>query len=901
MRAMEPIPAPPKVARELLVILLGSEAADEARNTLDELFRVRTTRDGLGKARRWYWRQVLIFALPWNALGLRRRASGRHGESRLSITSWTWLESCWQDVRVGLRALWRRPAFSLMTLCTLALGLGTTTTLFSLVNTTLIQPLPYSQPGEPITIWQSRPGYRGQPGRDEGWDRSGLSYLEFVDLRDHTELLAEVGIHLRRSAILNDQGEAQLIQVGVVSSSLFPMLGAQPELGRFFLPGEDTPSAGPHLAVLSHELWQSRFGSDPDILGKSIELSGTQHHIIGVMPKGFRLRRPSSEGGSDTGARAVWVSLAFPGTPSNRGAHAFEGLGRVREGVAVQQARDEVRSLLPDDSGHPAPLVPLVESRAEVEARPMREPLLLFFAATGVLFLIAWGNVSLLVSGEALLRRQEIATRSALGARRGRIARQLLTESLLLGVGGAALGCFFAAAGTQVLLSLLPPIPRGEEVGMAPLVLGFSAGLGILTALGFGLVPVALTRPRALGFALRGRGGGRTLGGRRTSGALVAGQLALTTVLLVGSGLLLRSLGALVAVDPGFDHQRLAAARIVLTTDRYADPAQRLDAIQRIVENLRSLPGVATASAADRLPFFDGIYDTSFSIVGRVQDPDESAPIARRGGVLPGFYQAMGVPLLDGRDFQTTDVADATPVMIINEELARVYWPDSSPLGERVSWRTVEWTVVGIVGSTQVSGLDEENVPEFAVPLHQAPPVSVSLVARTEGDPEALIPLFRLAVSSVDAGIPLYKADVLENAVSRTLERRSSASALMVLFAISAATLALVGLFGMTVRRVTHRRLELAVRVALGADPLAVRLMVLREAGSTALLGILLGLVLAGGASVHLTGFLFRIGARDPSVFLATSFGLAAFAALVSWIPARKATRIAPISVLREE
>jgi predicted permease len=790
--------------------------------------------------------------------------------------------------------------FSLVAVCTLGLGIGATTSLFALINGALFRPLPYQEPGELVQIWQSRPGYRGHPIRQASWDRLGLSWPEYLELREGVELLEEVGLHGRRSATLSGRGNAELLPVGVATASLFRVLGVQAHLGRTFLPGEDQPGAE-LMAILSHELWVSRFGSDPGAVGQTVQLGDNLLTIIGVLPPGFRLRQPSVAGAGDSGLRSVWVSFAFPDAPVNRGTHAYEGVGRLAQGATVEQAQEEIRSLLPDESGHPAPLEPLMESREEVETRPMRGTLLAFFGATGILLLIACGNVALLVTGEALRRTQEMATRASLGADRLRLARQLLTENVILGLLGAALGCLLAYVGTKAMLSFLPPFPRSEGVRIEPLVLLFACGLGGMTGLGFGLAPVATLRPLVRGGSLGARLGGTTRGHRRFLRALVAGQLALTTILLIGSGLLLRSLGELMQVDPGFRGEGLAAVRILATGPASSDPVRGFQLLSEVLERAQGLPGVESVSAANRLPFFDGTSSESFSIGGIELDQDEPPPIARTRAVLPGFHRTMGIPLLAGRGFSRADGPGAPPVMIINEEMARRYWAGRSPLGAVVNWHGREWAVIGIAGNVKDAGLDVEPEAGFAVPLAQEPSAAPSILLRTTEDPATVLPQLREILASVVPDAPVLRAADLRSTITNSLGPRSSASGLMTFFGISAALLALVGVFGMTTRRVAQQRLVLAVRMALGADSRRVLWMVLAETTHTALAGVLVGLLLAGGLSGTLNTALFGIRPRDPAVFIGTALGLGLAAILASLIPAWRAGRIHPMEGLRVE
>jgi len=927
------------LARWLLARRVGRGEADRFFEELLELHRVKVRKTGSRAAGRWLKREIRLTL--FNSLG-RRVKGNRAWESRDSQTERSVRSlrqggsspnprrgasltgsSLFRDLRFGARTLRKRPLFTALVVGTLGLGIGASTTVFSLVDGILLEDMAYERPGELVTIWGTFPAWREDPLLQEAWDKIGLRWEMYVSLRDENRAFSEVAVHRYTALTMTGAGDPVRLDVGEASASLFPLLGVRPYLGRTFLPGEDGPGA-PRLTVLSHDLWRTRFGSDPSVLGKAVTLNGQPFEVIGVLPPGVRIHSTLYNlfnSSIDAGERALWVPADWDRAPLY-GSMDREALGRIRPGVPREEALADVAGIFHDVNSQEEMDFRLTPPREEVVAG-YRSPLLLLLGASGLLLVIACVNAATLLLGEAIDRRGEISTRMALGAGHGRIARQLLTESLILGLAGSLAGMALTPLGVRGFLALGPAFPRLQNVEVNEGVLLAAALTGITCAILFGFAPAVLQHRHSIHAFLQREGRGRLEAGGRGQAALLAGELALTMVLLVTAGLLSRSLEELGRVDPGFQAAGVATVRTQIPSDHFGqDRSTRRDGVTRyrrlVLEQVQALPGVIRAGTTDGLPFPGLISGTTF-IAGGTSPEDGEPTTAREHLVSPGYFETMGIPLLAGRDFTDADgdaggrrtanqegaagaesTARAEGVAIINETMARRYWPGESPLGDIVGGGGTPYRIVGVVGDIRERHLSEEPFP--MVYRHASTsPGSFSVVARTSGSPEALVPLLRETVQGLEPGIPLTQETTLAALVAASSGAERFRSLLVTGFGVVATLLALVGVFGVTARSVAHRTRELGIRMALGAESGGlVRGAALRTL-RTGAVGISLGLVGALWVTRLLTTLLFGTRPWDGSTYGRAALLLAVLCAGAAALAARRVTRVEPMRVLREE
>ena len=660
------------------------------------------------------------------------------------------------------------------------------------------------------------------------------------------------------------------------------------------MPSEDGTAAG-QLAVLDHAFWRGRFGGDPSILGQAVTLDDRSYTVVGVLPPEFRFRMLLNRSIADPGTRAIWVPTGSPVFKIDQGNHSYEGIARLRPGITLKRAGTETEALVPggrDPSEVGVRLLP----RKVAETSDVRSPLVILLGATVVLLGIACGNVATLLFSENAYRRTEMAIRSALGAGGWRICRQLIVESLLLGLLGSAVGACLALAGTRLLVTLGPPIPRLSGVSVDDRILVFAALAGVASGLAFGLIPAFSAARGPAGIQVSGDGHRTTGKNWRIQRSVVALEVALTAVLLIGGGLLIRSLSNLLMVDPGFDAANVAVARIAVSEQRYPAPAERIAVYRELAERMEAVPGVGHASGTHRLPFLDRPSGNTIRLVE--WEPGQQA-IARIAAVLPGFHEILGIPTLAGRVFDTTDREDSPTVMIVNEYMARRFWPNESAIGRRVRWDQRVWTVVGIVGDVRHKGLDEDIESTFYIPHAQTGYAQMTMVASTSGDPRGVLPQLRKAVWSVDPDLPVTIEGSLEALISRSTAEERYRAMLMTLFAGVAMMLAAVGVFGTTARGVAQRTREMGIRYALGARGRDLVGTILRENLTTSMVGILLGLTGAFWISRLLARHLFGIEPRDPLTFASVSLLLVLVCGVASYFPARRVAKVDPAEALR--
>ncbi|MEE9577089.1 MAG: ABC transporter permease [Gemmatimonadota bacterium] len=806
------------------------------------------------------------------------------------------MDSLLQDMRYALRALLRNPGFAAVAVVTIALGIGVNTAIFSVVNAVVLQPLPFPEPDRLVTVWEDLER-RGGPQQE--W--TGRS--TFADWREYNATFEGMAAVTGWAPNLTGADRPERLNGALVSPRYFSVLGVEPAAGRGFLAEEEAPGNA-QVVVLSHELWQRRFGGDPDVLGSSLKLSGESRTVVGILPPGFR--------GPIVSGAELWSPLPIDPAMDDRGNYYLRVIGRLASAASIDAAAadmDRVAAGIAEanpidyrDVG--VVLVPL----RETVAGSVRTPLLVLLGAVGLILLIACANVANLLLARASVRERELAVRGALGAGPLRLARQLLTESVVLALAGGLLGVLLGVWGTALLVRFAPAgLPRASEIGIHPDVLVFALGASVLTGLLFGMAP-ALSLPRGrFGSALRegGRGSSSAAGSRLRSGLVVV-QLALGMSVLTAAGLLLRSFAELRGVDPGFRVENTLSGRLIFPSARYEEAGEVAAIVEQLEESLGAVPGVASVGAVTVLPLSGLVTDISFGIEARMPEPgDEPAADARRA--TPGFFETMGVPLLEGRVFEAGDRADALPVVIISESLAEKHFRGESPIGARIKVGGVRnpeapwWTIVGVVGSVRSRALDRIPEPEIYLPVAQRPPRGLSFVVRAEGDPAALMQGFREAVWSVDADMPVSQLATLEDTFAASLAPQRFLAWLLGTFAALALLLGSVGIYSVMAYMVSRRTREIGIRMALGARPADVMRATMRRGLALTAAGLALGLAGALAASRALTSLLFEISPTDPVTLGVVATLLAGAALFACYWPARRATRVDPMVTLRYE
>lgn len=831
----------------------------------------------------------------------RIRAACRPIDSRLEkrMKRMTTLSDLRQDLAYAARQLLHFPGFSVTAVLTLTLGIGATAAVFSALDAVVLRPLPFAEP-ERIALVSNvwREGVLGE-----------VSAGNFVDIERRATSFESLACAQYSSFNLSEGDQPERIVGRRVSRSFFELFGVAPMLGRTFLPEEDEPGRE-HVALLSHRLWSRRFGADPGIVGRSIRLSDLPYTVVGVMPASFDYLATSEE---------IWVPIAF--TPARKAMHDEHYLvvfGRLRSGAQWERAQAEVDGI----ARELAKLYPRENANIAFNVQPYsrwlvgdyRRRFFVLLGAVGSVLLIACANVANLLFARGASRAREIAVRAAVGAGRSRIVRQLLAESLLLAILGAASGVALASFGVPLLAAAAPPgIPRLDGARVDLVTLGFTLLIALGSCLVFGLAPaLGLARPDLLRALREGdRSGGRAISERVRSGLVIV-EVALTLTLLVGAGLLIRSAVHLGRIDPGFDPEGVLSARVSLPRERYATPAAARQAFELTVESLRSASGVRYAAVSSQVPLGPGGGSNGVIPENRPLDV-KSAIISRLRIVTPEFFQTMRIPLKAGRRFTAEDRRDGTLVMIVSETLARQAFPGESVLGKRIacceggpdspSWKTV----VGVVGDVRSRTLTDEMRPEFYLPMAQAPDVSwdwiqrtMNLVARGDVPPEALVGAMRSAVRSVDSRVPLFNVATMEERHRDALAPARFNTLLLTTLGVLGLVLAAIGIYGVLAYFVNRRTHEIGVRTALGADSGTVMRLVLGQTLRPVLVGLALGATGALLAARLLEDQLVGVEAHDPLTFTAVVLLLSAVAFVASYVPARRATRVDPTRALAD-
>ena len=887
-------------AFRLWIRLLGTRLTARFEDELVVLFNDRLNEAGASSGRR-------ILLLIRSALDAVRHsaAEGMLGPRPNSTTASAINEgrgggmgSVLQDVRFALRSLSKRPLFTTIAVATLGLGIGGTTSMFSVVDGVLIRDLPYQDPASLVSIWKAWPSWQGQEGLDYVWDHIQFPWDDYLNVRNGIASLSAVAAYQNDDRVLFGRGAPTELSAGLASANLFDVLGVRPVLGRSFLIDEVPPEAEPaRVVMLSHQLWQSRFAGDPDVLGQTIRLEEQSFEVVGVLPDRFRLASDlitthDNGGNVDAGLRDIWLPLGSDGVDCG---NCFELLGRLAPGRTAEQARAEVQLLMTYQTNMEDEIARVV-SRKEVVTRGFGTPLLVLLGAAGLLLLIACTNVAGLLLGEAAGRRQEIAVRSALGAGRGRIMRQLLTENLLLGVLGAAVGVLVAWGGTEALLTVAPAMPRLEEVELSGRVLLFAATAGVLTGVVFGLAPALALAGHRTGASLRVREGAS--GASSLQATIVSLQVGLTVVLLVAGGLFGQSLIRVMAVDPGFDAEQLATMGVTIPPGQPVEDEDVLVFYERLFDALHEVPGVESVSAVSVLPFPGGTSSHSF-MYERGGEDQHSTQWAR--WVRPSYHRTLAIPILRGRLLNEGDVADAPGAMLVSESLADQNWPGESPLGMRISYFGQEFSVVGVVGDIRQKALGSAVEPTFYVSTGQMSRRSMQLVIRTSGDPGALLPALHEAIWALDPDVPITAPAAMTDLMRSSEADDRFRALLMWTFATLATLLAAVGIFSVTARAVAARSREIGIRTALGARADGLIRLVLRDGLVSALAGTAAGLVGSYWASSLIGHLLYGIDSRDPRTFVAVAVLSIAVCLFAAYVPARRVTAISPMQVITDD
>jgi putative ABC transport system permease protein len=815
------------------------------------------------------------------------------------------METFIQDLRYGVRGLVRNPGFAGVAVLTMALGVGANAAIFSVLNAVLLKPLPWGDPARAVMIWS----------RWTAFDKTWVSDGEVNDYRREAHTLAGVGAWSDGQVNLTGDGEPERVGAASVTANLFPVLGVSPIVGRGFTAQEDVPN-GPNVAILGYGLWQRRYASDAGIVGRSIQIDGAAYQVVGVMPAGFVLPTDFQSPLPTT----VWIPERWDAASTDHGNHGYYAAARLKPGVTLAQAADDLHAVAQSWTArglYPKPMrfdTVVVTLQDEVIGR-IRRTIWLLFGAVAFLLLIACANVANLLLVRAEARQREIAVRAALGAGTARMMRQLFTEGLMLALLSAAAGLVLAALGVRALAAWNPAdIPRVSTAAIDWRVLVFTAVVAVLTTMIFSLAPAFRMLSGGVVESMKEGSANATVGGarRRFNGALVAAQMALSLVLLVGAGLMLRTLWSLERVDLGFNPRGVMTLRIALPTTTYKDAAQVTGFYSRLVEELSAVPGVRAAGAARSLPLGSTIGDFGMVVDGYVPPPGTGA----KGDwqiATAGYLEAMGEQVVRGRGIERSDTSESQLVGLVNEEMARRYWAGRNPIGGRFrigSRPDRPWvTVVGVVKSVRHNGLEGVIKEKFYIPhtqwhrsLGNANLIrGMTLVARTDGDPAALAAPMHDTIRRLDPNLPVAEVRTMTEVVATAMSAPRFTSVLLTIFGGLALTLSAIGIYGVLSYVVSRRTREIGIRVAIGAGRTAVLRMVLAGGLSLAAAGVGAGLILAFTTTRLLRGLLHGVTPADPTTFAVVTVGLLAVAAIASALPAWRASRVNPVVALRSE
>ena len=821
------------------------------------------------------------------------------------------MQTIWQDVRYATRMLLKHPGITFIVIVALALGIGANTAIFSVVNAVLLQPLPYEESDRLVFLTESTATV----------DEMSLAYPNFMDWRAQNHVFDKIGVYNRQSYNLTGAGEAERIITGQVSADLFSALRVNAQLGRVFTNEEDKPGATP-VVVLSHALWQRRFGGQANIINQALTLNGKSYTVIGVMPQGYQF--PSRA--------EMWVpvgQLSGDATWRQRSNHmGLWAVARLKPGVSLASAQADMENIAlnlerqyPDiNAGSRVKIQPLIE----VFVSEIRRALWVLFAAVAFVLLIACANIANLLLARASARQKEMAIRSAMGAGRWRIVRQLLTESVLLALVGGSFGLLLARWGIDLILYVSPDaIPRSKEISLNWRVMSFTIGVSCVTGVLFGLVPALQSGGVNVHKTLKETGRGVT-GRHWLRSSLVVVEVAMTLVLLIGAGLMLRSFYRLQNISPGFSYEHVTSFSVSLPAQKYATEAQRADFYKRLLDNSRALPGVEATAATSGLPLGNNGWQTSFAVDGRPLPPRDQIPSMSACLVTPDYFRAMNIPLKAGRYFVDSDnrsfltgkdlskfnenekTMAGLNSIIIDEEFARRYWPNEDAVGKRVKLGPQDKlpivTVVGVVGRVKMEGLRQEsNRVQGYFPYAQILGSDMTVIVKGSSDPNQMMAAVREQVREIDANQPIYSIRTLNEILAESVAPERLNLTLLGLFAGVALLLAIVGIYGVMSHAVTQRTHEIGIRMAVGAQPRDVFRLVIGQGMMLALIGVAFGLVGAFGLTRLMTTMLFGIAPNDPATFASIALVLTLVALAACYLPGRRATKVDPLVALRYE
>ncbi len=879
---MSDSPIPPARWRRFLDFALRDGVRSDMADELDRLYRHRRASSGRRAADRWYRREVLAFVtlVPLASLGrtLARSIKWEGGMGDLG-----------RDIRRAVRSLVREPGFTVMAVATLTLGIGANTVIFSVVDHVVLRPLPYADADRLVSVWE------------------GAQRAEVEMIREDTRTLDRVAGYLETEGFnltLTDGGVR--VSGALIDAHLLPVLGVETAVGRGFTP-EDVSRGSDDVALISHGFWMDRFGGDPSMIGQSIVVDGRALRMVGVLPAGFAF--PSV--GLD-------VYLPMVDDPSDLqlmwGRGGYQVIGRMApdadpEQVRVDLLRTAERSRLENPFWTPnegyraqSPVVRLQDKLVG----DVRGTLLVLLGAVGLVLLVACANVANLLLTRGLGRGRDVAVRTALGASRRRIIREHMIESMLLALTGCVAALVIAQWGLSVLVRFMPPeIPRTGAITLDLRVVAVGVGLAVVAGTLAGFLPAFKSSRADPGLVLRegGRGGSVSSARRRITSAMVVAQMAVAVVLVVGAGLLVRSLGQLNSVDPGFQSTGLTTARLTLVGSGYDDGPSRIAFLERVIERIESVPGVASASVANRVPFGDGWEAMATFIDGVTEDPN-SLPVLERYRVLPGFTETLGLRVTAGRSITSADGPDSPLVAVVDQTAADRFWPGEDPVGRRIRWpwRGAEWVeVVGVVTGIAGRDLSTAREPTLYVPMQQTPGPDATVVVRASRADMALAAPLRATIRELDPRVPISSVAAMDDLIAESLARARWTTWLLGMFAVSTLLLGCIGVYGVVSYSVKERTKEIGVRVALGAPPERIRGQVLADGLRLSLPGAAIGVALAIPAARTLEGLLYGVSATDPVTFVAVPLLLLGAGVLAVFVPARRATRVDPVEALRSE
>lgn len=805
-----------------------------------------------------------------------------------------------QDIRLALRVLAKSPSFTSVTVLTLAVAIGATTAIFSVVEGVLLRPLPYPDAGRIVTITvDATPGNVPEiPFSDRGFWHFANNGKSFSAFGGYTQ---------QDVPLVGEGAEPEQVTVGVMTRSAHDVLGVSPLMGRLPVAEEDAPG-GALVAVLSYNLWQTRFGADPGIVGKQVDINGRQREVIGVMRAGYDFPSPDVD---------LWIPYQLNPANPNFGGHHISGIARLAPGVTLESAHTEAEALVKrfPEAGYTQTWMDnvfsgraYVHSYQEELVGDVRQTLLVLMGTVGFVLLIACSNVANLFLLRAEGRTRETAVRIALGAGRGRVIRYVVVESLVLALAGGAAGVFLAYWGTKLLVALGPAsIPRLHEIGITPGVLVFSLGISLFAGVLFGVLPALRSFSYRMVTALRDGGRGATVGRERNLSrkTLVVTQVALALLLLVGSGLMVRSFQQLRAVDPGFSADGLLTFRLSPPPNRYPAPDGTMQFYVQLLDRLRALPGVQAAGGVTGLPLAGG---AAAILATQIEDfptgPNDFPPTFHVRRVTPGYFEAMGMPVIEGRAIEDRDHQQRLGTAVISEAVKRQYWPDRSPMGRRLSPSSAPASIVGVVGDVHQVGLDQAAEATIYLPMVDSVGGGVrpmSIAVRTSVAPQTMIATVRAQIHEMDPNLPVTDMRTMDAIVGRSMNRTSFATLLLAIAAGIGLFLGAVGIYGVISYTVTQRTIELGIRQALGADGNRIRGMVLRQGVSLAVIGMAIGLVGAIAMGKVMTSLLYGVSEFDPITFISGCVVFLLVAVMACLLPAQRAANIGPSEALRAE